>query len=281
MSKTFDRSGGSSPTSEDIKEVYARFGLAYYQAEVLHRGLCNLYAAFQVPSTGPIIQPRIEEHLRTAFESTLGQLISKLKASLPATLIPSLERAAARRNFLAHYFWFERAPLFANSPGITSMINELSADTDLFTSLDAEIERLIEPSNARFGITPDYLREVSAQIALGEPFEPVNQQRKPKKEETIIAVFNVPTTSNRSSLVFQSDDGVLWQLCDVGLGWTTYETVDPSWLRAEAFACLLPAKVNPRPPVSAPWTFKLRFGTKIVSVRLGKGPGEVLYKFIR
>lgn len=27
------------PTSDDAKEVYARFGLAYYLAEALHRGL--------------------------------------------------------------------------------------------------------------------------------------------------------------------------------------------------------------------------------------------------
>jgi hypothetical protein len=42
---------GREPDSEDIKEVYARFGLAYYYAEVLHRGLCNLYLLSQLPPT--------------------------------------------------------------------------------------------------------------------------------------------------------------------------------------------------------------------------------------
>ncbi len=30
-------------TSDEVKEVYATFGLAYYYAELLHRGLCELY----------------------------------------------------------------------------------------------------------------------------------------------------------------------------------------------------------------------------------------------
>lgn len=57
----------SEPTSEEVKELYARFGLAYYLAEVLHRGLCNLYCLSQLPEVGPVTRPRVEEHLRTAF----------------------------------------------------------------------------------------------------------------------------------------------------------------------------------------------------------------------
>jgi hypothetical protein len=58
--------------ADEVKEVYARFGLAYYMAEVVHRGLCNLCCASRTPKDGPIIGPRVEEHLRTAFETTLG-----------------------------------------------------------------------------------------------------------------------------------------------------------------------------------------------------------------
>src|SRR5262245_50563117 len=91
----------TAPTGDDIKEVYACFGLAYYHAEVLHRGLCNLYSFAQAPSNGPITRPRVEEHFRTAFETTLGQLLVKLQPILPLAIFPKLELAVERRNFLA------------------------------------------------------------------------------------------------------------------------------------------------------------------------------------
>ncbi len=39
-------------SSDEAKELYARFGLAYYYAEVLHRGLCILYAFSRMPERG-------------------------------------------------------------------------------------------------------------------------------------------------------------------------------------------------------------------------------------
>jgi hypothetical protein len=209
-------------------------------------------------------------------------LISKLKPILPAALLPALEHATERRNFLAHYFWYERAHLLTNLSGIEAMINELSEDTDLFSGLDVEVSRLIAPLNARFGLTQEHLDAALAEVLRGEPCKPLNQQRKPKKEETIVGVFNAPTASGKRGLVFQSEDGVLWQLCDVGLGWTAFDSVDPSWPPVKKFDAVLPARVNPRPPVSAPWTFDLQFGNRAtLSVRLGKLPGEVLYKLTR
>jgi hypothetical protein len=50
--------GTVEPTSDDLKEVYARFGLAYYLAEALHRGLCNLYTASRMPPSGQVARAR-------------------------------------------------------------------------------------------------------------------------------------------------------------------------------------------------------------------------------
>ena len=94
------------PTSEDGKEVYARFGLAYYLAEALQCLLCNLYCASQVPPGGPVARPSLEEYLLIAFQTTLGQLLVKFQAILPPALVPQLERAVERTNYLAHYLWY-------------------------------------------------------------------------------------------------------------------------------------------------------------------------------
>ncbi len=206
VAETFE---DSEPESDDIKEVYARFGLAYYQAEVLHRGLCNLYSLLQVPSAGPITRPRIEEHLRTAFESTLGQLLERLAPPLlPARLIPRLRVALERRNFLAHHFWFERIHLMPSIKGIETMLNELASDTELFRELGKEIEKLVVSLYSRIGLTQELFARAVNKVAAGLDCEPLNQQRKPGKKETIINVFYAPTSSGNSVLVFQSADRV-------------------------------------------------------------------------
>jgi hypothetical protein len=169
------------PGPDDIKELYARFGLAYYHAEVLHRGLCNLYCASQIPPDGPVTRPRVEEHLRRAFETTLGQLLLKLQPILPPTLVPKLERAVERRNFLAHHFWYERSNLMMSLRGVEDLVNELAEDTELFSQLDTEIEELFRTLHSRVGLTPEILPFVLADVLSGKGLEPLNQQRKPKK----------------------------------------------------------------------------------------------------
>jgi hypothetical protein len=38
------------PNDDLIRELYARFGLAYYQSECLHRELCFIFAWSGLPS---------------------------------------------------------------------------------------------------------------------------------------------------------------------------------------------------------------------------------------
>lgn len=270
----------SEPTSDDVKEVYARFGLAYYHAEVLYRGLCNLYCASQVPPTGPVTRHRVEEHLRTASEMTLGQLLSRFKTILPQPLFERFARALERRNFIAHHFWYERIHLMATVAGITAMLAELAQDTELFQELDKEVEKIIEPLFARVGLIPELFVMAFNDLKSGKAgaLDPLHGQRMPRKQETVVQVFNVPTASGHTVLVFQTDDGLLWQLCDAGLGWSPYDHVDPSWPVAQKFTALLPARINPRPKAAAPWTFEIPFGRQVsLAVSPGKQAGQVLY----
>jgi bd-type cytochrome oxidase subunit I len=137
------------PREEDIKELFARFGLAYYHAECLHRDLCNLYAALKIPVQGPATRLRVEEHLRDAFESTLGRIVQLLRPTFPAELLPRLDKAIEQRNLLAHHFWYERAHLMGSVSGVEEMIAELSGFTELFQESDKEVDKLMAPHNAR------------------------------------------------------------------------------------------------------------------------------------
>ena len=56
------------PDDDLIREMYARFGLAYYrESECLHRGLCIVLAWTGLPSQDLITRPRVEERLAQAF----------------------------------------------------------------------------------------------------------------------------------------------------------------------------------------------------------------------
>ena len=124
------------PEADEVRELFARFGRAYYHADVLHRGLCNLYSLSRIPDRGPVTRLRVEEHLRDAFKLTLGQVVRSLESDLSPALVKQLEDAIERRNFLAHHFWYERAHLMPSTGGVEEMVAELDAFAKLFQAAE-------------------------------------------------------------------------------------------------------------------------------------------------
>jgi hypothetical protein len=272
------------PEADEVRELFARFGRAYYYAEVLSRGLLNLCALSKLPKEGPITRPRAEEHLREAFRLTLGQAVTSVSSYFTPENLEQLKTAVQQRNFLAHHFWFECAHLLTSKEGVKEMIFQLDLLADLFQRLDKEVECVSRRVLARIGITETMLVQCFDEVLRGEPMEPLPKTRMPKKEEVIIGVFRAvsPTTPGKSVLLFQTDDGLIWQLCDAGLGWSPYETVDANWEKVDKFVDLLPARVNPRPPLRGPWNFDIVFGKQArLEVRPGVRPGEVIFKLNR
>lgn len=272
------------PDAEELRELFARFGRAYYFADVLHRGILNLCAFSRRSERGPVTRLRLEEHLRDAFKLSLGQAALEVRSYFTTKVAEEFNEVVERRNFLAHHFWYERAHLMTSADGVGVMICELDALADLFQRFDAEVESVTKPLLANLGVTSAMLAQCLDEVLQGEPMEPLPETRKPKKEETIVGVYNAPvlTEPGKSLLVFETDDGLVWQLCDAGLGWSPYEAVDANWVRVAKFADLLPARINPRPPVAEPWTFELVFGKKaVLKVRPGSRPGEILYTLKR
>jgi hypothetical protein len=132
------------PDDELIREVYARFGLAYYQSECLHRELCMILAWSGLPSRDLITRPRVEEGLAQAFSLTLGDVAAKLKGVLSAELGAELSEAVDRRNFLAHHFWFERAHLMFSVKDVPHLLLELEEYAALFDRLYARLTQWAE-----------------------------------------------------------------------------------------------------------------------------------------
>jgi hypothetical protein len=266
------------PRGELIKEVYARFGLAYYYSECLHKALCHIYALASFQESKDITGPRMEEMLAYAFSMTLRQLKDEIKELVPEELFSQLDEGIEKRNFLAHHFWFERTHLMFSTIGLIQVIHELDEYSSLFQRLDVIASSYLESHRKKVGLTDDILQTCLEEVISGKPWEPFPKKRKLKKQERIVRVWECKVANMGKSLIFETDDGELWQLCDVGLGWTYYDQVEPDWQENKTIAQYLPANINPRPKDSKPWHYEFKL-SKIATFWVRPGKQERTFNF--
>jgi len=257
--------------SELIKEMFARFGTAYYESEVLHRGLCNVYALATFETPESITRPRVDEKITYAYSLTLGQVIKESKHLFPVDIQEQLDLALSKRNFLAHHFWFEKNHLMFDKRGLLQLQNELIEFTDFFDGLDKTISNFFQPIRQKFGITDEMIQEIYERLLQGEQDEPLINQRVLKKQERIIKVWDVEVAGGLITQIFETDDGNFWQLSDVGLGWSKFTKKDLHWKINENFQKYLPVNINPRPSNSESWNYEFQLAKgAIFWVKRGK-----------
>jgi hypothetical protein len=253
-----------------VRELYARFGLAYYVSEVLHRGLCIRLALSDLPPREMLTKPRIEERLARAFSLTLGEVINQLTGKIPEAYLAKLEQARDTRNLLAHHFWFDRAHLMFHSEHIQKLISELDGYTQTFGSLDEENVRWLADRDEMLGLTREMRDHCLAELLSGRGNEPLpgktlvkDREKRLNRKQRLVNVWEFTLPEGGKPLIFQLQDGTLWQLCDVGLGWTRFTEKQAHWIEHPAFKPYLPAEIIPRPRDTRPWEyeFTLKDGT--------------------
>jgi hypothetical protein len=251
------------PDDDLIREAYARFGLAYYQSECLHRELCFVLAWSGLPSPGLVTRPRADERLAQAFSLTLGDVASRLEGVLPAQLAGEVRQAVDTRNFLAHHFWFDRVHLMFSVDSIRQLIAELNGYAEMFELLDTKVSEWSRPMRDNLGLTDEVIEKNLRRILEGEPEEPLPDRqtvrdlvKKLGRRQRLLRVWQFALGDDRQPLIFELADGSLWQLSDIGLGWTRYHEIGPDWTEHPAAKPHLPADIVPRPQVASPWDYE-------------------------
>ena len=140
------------PGEDEVKEVYAWFGAAYYHAEVLHRGLCNLFVVASLPDYG-ITSPRVDELTASAFATTLGQLVKTLRERFSEPLPSNIDDAVTIRNYLSHHFWFDKAYMLSTVDGCSALVAELADHVEFFRGVDVAVDALQVRHRERLGIS--------------------------------------------------------------------------------------------------------------------------------
>ncbi|QJY34701.1 hypothetical protein HND92_18095 [Diaphorobacter sp. JS3050] len=150
--------------AEQVKEIYARFGLAIYQAQCLEHGLVNALVMLDlIPNERHKVKSRaqweglVDYFMDSKFELTLGKLIKSLSAvaAVPDNLAQDLASALKLRNYLAHHYFRERSEMFVSATGRRKMFDELIEWCDQLSKADDELSFVVAPAAAAAGLTPE------------------------------------------------------------------------------------------------------------------------------
>jgi hypothetical protein len=91
------------------QEVYARFGLAVYWAQVFEVGLANLIVVLvshRARTGRPLSRNQVDELYESLFAKTAGRLVGELRRALgDDPHIDICEEAVKERNRLMHHFF--------------------------------------------------------------------------------------------------------------------------------------------------------------------------------
>ena len=158
---------------EQIKEVYAYFGLAMYHAQCLEQQLVLILATKYGP--GPTNMSNIDfEKLLDALSSrTFGELVKEIGrlASLSEDEEGRLKNALFKRNQLVHRYFAERAIDFLSESGREMMVKELQEVSECFCSLNELFaQRMLEYAET-LGITQE-LVDLELNRLLADPGDP-------------------------------------------------------------------------------------------------------------
>jgi hypothetical protein len=140
-----------------VRDTYAHYGLAMYQAQVLEHGIVNAMVYARLPDRHRITRGEIDAFMGRQFERTLGALLLELEKHVIACpdLAADLARALRMRNRLAHGYFRERAVTFMTNEGCLTMIEALQRCQTLFADVSTRLGDLVGPIGERFGITDD------------------------------------------------------------------------------------------------------------------------------
>ena len=154
------------PDYSDPKEVFAFFGLAYYQAAVLEHGVLNLAVAMLAKRVPGITAGDVERLYESFDMSTFGQVINAAKAKFDMSpdLESELECALKKRNYLAHRFFVVHDIDFTTSSGQRKMIEELIGILKHFQAVDRRMDEIWIRAWESLGITKEWIEQKTSEF---------------------------------------------------------------------------------------------------------------------
>lgn len=165
-----------------IREVYSRYGLAMYQAQVLEHGIVNAVIIARMLPTMRLHPNRSawEDAFDRAYDielaKTFGNMLRALEPlNLPEELLERLRGAKSERDRLAHRFFREHDKDFLSRTGRTKMIAKCEQAIEMLSATDVDLEKQMRPQRERHGITDEWIeRHLAAALAAASAHDAAN-----------------------------------------------------------------------------------------------------------
>jgi len=240
--------------SQQIREVFANYGLALYQAQCLEKQIAILLGGKYEIKPQKLTRYRYDEILDSHMEHTFGKLVHDLqsKMNLSSDINNKLELAVEQRNWLAHFYWWDRVSEFNYHNGRELMLDELKKIATLFEELDEYFVAIAKNWLNDIGVTQEILDTCQTEL-LAKPTPTREGKRKLK-------YFYKPGDA-RGTVIFELDDHTYWTLCDCGLTYGMANIAVDHLIPDKKFAGKLPASINPKPRDAANWNYRIQLST--------------------
>ena len=161
------------PESEQVREVYAHYGLAMYWAQCLEQSIFqhllffdHFPKALKTYTTPENWAEEFDRYEVRELSQTMGKLIRRLReVGQPTESVEvALAKALKSRNWLAHGYFADRAIEFTDSEGRQDMIEELDELRDSYRSCAEELDAVSIPAARKLGFTDEMLEKVQAEM---------------------------------------------------------------------------------------------------------------------
>lgn len=161
------------PESEQVREVYAHYGLAMYWAQCLEQSIFqhllffdHFPKAIKTYTTPENWAEEFDRYEVRELSQTMGKLIRRLRdVDQPTESVEvALAKALKSRIWLAHGYFADRAIEFTDSEGRQNMIEELDELQDSYRSCAEELDAVSIPAARKIGFTDEMLEKVQAEM---------------------------------------------------------------------------------------------------------------------
>ncbi|WP_317229249.1 hypothetical protein [Clavibacter sp. MX14-G9D] len=148
-----------------MRQMYAVYGLAMYQAQVMEASVKNALVGAQLADGQFQSLDDLDAASATHFKGMLGRLIGQLKPFFEDddSLRERLHLALTIRNGLTHHFFWDHAVDATSWSGREAMMHECQNATALFAEIERDLtvamRRFAERSDLSEHFTPDRLAE--------------------------------------------------------------------------------------------------------------------------
>lgn len=148
---------GMTADDHQTREMYARYGLAMYFAQVVEASIKSALVMAELSTSKFATLDDFDDSWAENFAVTMGKLLRKLTPFLAddTALGDDLQLALLMRNQLAHHFFWDHSVDATTTEGRSRMITECMSAAEFYQDIEQRLELVVRRYSESIGTTPE------------------------------------------------------------------------------------------------------------------------------